>query len=246
MLLLPRGNAHVVTGTGPGHSSPVCLRVPSCWVNFWPSVADPWHLGVDMDPDAADPCLWLMDPDSDPAIFVIDLQDRCQQKNNLKNNIFLLLTFWRYRTFTSFFKDKKSKRGHKTVGIKVFLTIFAWWWKDPDPGSPKTYGSDGSGFGSAKLLYSFYNLLTSQKQWWDEDPDWVGSVSGSGSHEGEKKINWRNFTFSGGLEAFRTSFIRIKEMLFFTFFQLCCIFRFWSSENIGSWFGFIFTKMRVA
>jgi hypothetical protein len=23
-------------------------------------------------------------------------------------------------TFTSFFKDKKSKRGHKTVGIKVF------------------------------------------------------------------------------------------------------------------------------
>jgi hypothetical protein len=28
-------------------------------------------------------------------------------------------------TFTSFFKDKKSKRSHKTVGIKVFLTIFA-------------------------------------------------------------------------------------------------------------------------
>ncbi len=23
-----------------------------------------------------------------------------------------------------FFKDKKSKRGHKTVGIKVFLAIF--------------------------------------------------------------------------------------------------------------------------
>jgi hypothetical protein len=28
-------------------------------------------------------------------------------------------------TFTSFFKDKKSKRSHKTVEIKVFLTIFA-------------------------------------------------------------------------------------------------------------------------
>jgi hypothetical protein len=26
-------------------------------------------------------------------------------------------------TFTSFFKYKKSKRSHKTVGIKVFLTI---------------------------------------------------------------------------------------------------------------------------
>jgi hypothetical protein len=28
------------------------------------------------------------------------------------------------------FKDKKSKRIHKTVGIKVFLTIIA---DDPDP-----------------------------------------------------------------------------------------------------------------
>jgi hypothetical protein len=28
-------------------------------------------------------------------------------------------------TFTSFSKDKKSKRNHKTVGIKVLLTIFA-------------------------------------------------------------------------------------------------------------------------
>ncbi len=27
--------------------------------------------------------------------------------------------------FTSFFKDKNSKRSNKTVGIKVFLTIFA-------------------------------------------------------------------------------------------------------------------------
>ncbi len=43
--------------------------------------------------------------------------------------------------FTSFFKDKKSKRSHKTVGIKVLLTFIAWWYKDPDPGGPKTYGS---------------------------------------------------------------------------------------------------------
>jgi hypothetical protein len=28
-------------------------------------------------------------------------------------------------TFTSFFKDKKSKRSHKTAKIKVFLTILA-------------------------------------------------------------------------------------------------------------------------
>ncbi len=34
---------------------------------------------------------------------------------------------------TSFFKEKKSKRSHKTVEIKVFLHFFACWWKVPDP-----------------------------------------------------------------------------------------------------------------
>ncbi len=36
---------------------------------------------------------------------------------------FQLITF--EGTITSFFEDKKSKRRYKTVGIKVFLTIFA-------------------------------------------------------------------------------------------------------------------------
>jgi hypothetical protein len=31
----------------------------------------------------------------------------------------------RQRRTTSFFKGKKSKRSHKTVDIKAFLTIFA-------------------------------------------------------------------------------------------------------------------------
>ncbi len=53
-------------------------------------------------------------------------------------------------TFKSFVKDKKSQRSYKTVEIEAFITIFAWWWKDPepdpylwitDPGGPKTYGS---------------------------------------------------------------------------------------------------------
>ncbi len=54
-------------------------------------------------------------------------------KTPTKNKFFCLLLF--EGTFTYFFKDKKSKRSHKTVGIKVLLTIFDWWEKnlDPDP-----------------------------------------------------------------------------------------------------------------
>ncbi len=92
--------------------------------------------------------------------------------------VFLLITFWRYMYII--FKDKKSKRSHKAVGTKVFLTFFAWWWKDPDhdpepdpvldpnlwlmypdpdPGGPKTCGSGGSGSGSATLVLSSPHIL---------------------------------------------------------------------------------------
>jgi hypothetical protein len=63
---------------------------------------------------SADPCLLLVDPDPDsdpdPAIFVIDLQD-ASKKINFYHNFFCLLLF--EGTFTSFFKDKKSKRPTK-------------------------------------------------------------------------------------------------------------------------------------
>ncbi len=59
-------------------------------------------------------------------------------KKTNKKKFFHLLLF--EGTLTSFFKEKKSKKSRKTVGIKVFLTIFALW----DPGGPKTYGFDGS------------------------------------------------------------------------------------------------------
>jgi hypothetical protein len=64
-----------------------------------------------------------MDPDPDPAIFDIDLQDA-------KKNTFFFIKFFCLLlfegTFTSFFIDIKSKRSHKAVGIKVFPTIFGW------------------------------------------------------------------------------------------------------------------------
>jgi hypothetical protein len=72
------------------------------------SVADPWHFGVD--------------PDPDPAIFIIDLQD-ANKKLIKKKKFFCILLF--EGTFISFFIDLKSKRSHKTVEIKVFLTIFS-------------------------------------------------------------------------------------------------------------------------
>jgi hypothetical protein len=58
-----------------------------------------------------------MDPDL--AIFVLDLQD-ANKKLIFQKKFFCLLLF--EGTLTSFFKDKKSKGSHKTVGIKVFLT----------------------------------------------------------------------------------------------------------------------------
>jgi hypothetical protein len=65
-----------------------------------------------------------MDPDADPgpSIFIIDLQNANKKLIFLKKFSCILLF---EGTFTLFFKDKKVKKSHKTVEIKVFLTIFA-------------------------------------------------------------------------------------------------------------------------
>ncbi len=74
---------------------------------------------------SGDPCLWLMDPDPDAdpdsSIFITDLKDA--NKKLFKNFFSCILLL--EGIFTSFFKHKKSKRSHKTVEIKVFLTKFA-------------------------------------------------------------------------------------------------------------------------
>ncbi len=54
------------------------------------------------------------DPAPDPALFVSGLQDA--------NKEIIVCLFLFEGTFISFFNDKKSKRSHKTVEIKVFLT----------------------------------------------------------------------------------------------------------------------------
>jgi hypothetical protein len=58
-----------------------------------------------------------MDPD--PAIYVINPQDA-----NKKQIFFKFSSLFLFQgTFTLLFKDKKSKRSHKAVGIKVCLIV---------------------------------------------------------------------------------------------------------------------------
>jgi hypothetical protein len=90
-----------------------------------------------MDPDAD------ADADSEPAIFFIELQD-ANEKLILKK-YFCLLLF--EGTFTSFFKDKKSKRSHKAVGFKVFFNNFCL----VIEGSGSIPQTNGSGSGSRSL-----------------------------------------------------------------------------------------------
>jgi hypothetical protein len=59
-------------------------------------------------------------------------------------SVFLLFSFW--MNIYIIFKDKKSKRSHKIVGIRVFLDSFAWCEKEPSARSrsgsaPLTNGS---------------------------------------------------------------------------------------------------------
>jgi hypothetical protein len=55
--------------------------------------------------------------------FTEQLSANANKKLIFLKKFFCILLF--EGTFTSFFKVKKSKRSHKTVEIKVFLTIFA-------------------------------------------------------------------------------------------------------------------------
>jgi hypothetical protein len=61
-----------------------------------------------------------MDPD--PSIFIIDLQDA--YKNKFKKKFFLHIIF-KVPVLLHHFSKVKSKKKVSTIGIKVFLTIFA-------------------------------------------------------------------------------------------------------------------------
>jgi hypothetical protein len=86
------------------------------------SVVDPWHFGTDPD----------LNSDIESCFFHQWL--KMPIKNKFFPKLFCLLLFEGSQgTFTWVFIDKKSKRSHKIVEIKVFLTFFACCWKDLDP-----------------------------------------------------------------------------------------------------------------
>jgi hypothetical protein len=56
---------------------------------------------------SADPCLWLMDPSPDPAIFVIDLQD-ANKKTIFFTKKYFFSKFFCLLLFKGSFTTKKS------------------------------------------------------------------------------------------------------------------------------------------
>ncbi len=68
--------------------------------------------------------VWIRIPGSMPLILLFSSfkPSRSQQKTKFFRKFFCLLLF--EGTLILFFKDKSSKRSHKTVRTKVFLTIF--------------------------------------------------------------------------------------------------------------------------
>jgi len=75
---------------------------------------------------STDPYLWLIDPDPDPAIFAIDLQD--VTKKFFVLFVFLLFTFWRYIHLHHFSKTKNINKSQNCENRCLsYCTIFAWW-----------------------------------------------------------------------------------------------------------------------
>ncbi len=125
------------------------------------SVPDPWHFGVDPDPDpqihASDKWIRIRNLDPDPAIFVIGLQDA--SKKLFFNTIFSAYYF--LKVHLHHFPKIKSQKESLTRRNQGFSNYFCmmiedpdlYIWlvdPDPDPGGPKTWGSSGSGSGTLR------------------------------------------------------------------------------------------------
>ncbi len=90
---------------------------------------------------SADPCLWLMDPDPDPSIFVIDLQ--VVKKNQIFKTIFS--AFYFLKVHLHHFSKRKIKKESQNSRNRDFSYYFCMMIEGSGAGSiPLTNGS-GSG-----------------------------------------------------------------------------------------------------
>ncbi len=134
------------------------------------------------------PSFWLMAPDPDPAIFVIDLQDA--SKKLILTQFFLLITFWKY-IYIIFqrYKSQKVSQNRRNQGFSYYFCMMI---EGSGFGSiPLTSGSgsgrpknrwvgSGSGSGTVVPVMSFFFVV-------DPDPHWFG-CPGSGSLMGLRTL----------------------------------------------------------
>ncbi len=124
---------------------------------------------------SADPCLWLMDP----AIFVIDLQD--DSKKLIFNTIFSAYYFLKVHLHHfSKIRSQKESQNSRNQGFSYFFCMMIegsgsrsraasgtdpdlyLWLVDPNPGGPKTCGSNGSGFRSGSATLQWRTIVSVQ------------------------------------------------------------------------------------
>ncbi len=97
------------------------------------------------------------------TLLVSSVADKMPAKNKFKKKTFFDCYFLKVPVhLPSVFIDKKWKRSHKIVEIKVFSLFFACWWKDPDldpvpyPEGQKTSCSYRSGSTTLATYLPFY------------------------------------------------------------------------------------------
>ncbi len=90
---------------------------------------------------SSDPCFWLMDPDPDPAIFVIDLQD--VSKKLIFNTISSAYYFLKvYLHHFSKIKSQKESQNRRNQGASYYFCMMI---EGSGSGSIPLTGGSGSG-----------------------------------------------------------------------------------------------------
>ncbi len=118
---------------------------------------------------SADPCLWLINPDPVPSIFIIDLQDTNKKLIFLKRFSCILLYGERERTIAWIYSgwhyvlDTYPSPGHGTSAICVADPVRIRIFSIPDPGS-KRFPDHGSVSTSKNLSILAQKIVSRVKE----------------------------------------------------------------------------------